>query len=233
MSLIPLDSPLRQLPHGLSHDQLLIFDGLRHAAEIADLAHSRLKGVLQQLAHGANDPHLTSAAYLDAWAIVDSVHRFHALWMLVPTDGSAEADEFRAHFAARTESLRLARNVADHLAARISYVRARKGASLGTLTWIASTAPGAALMCALIPGSTRTTQHDMPNPGGQQVERPVGYIHLAAGDHITNLSSVMVDLRKCVERLTVSLEVAAQGVKEHHGSDLIIRMAIKFDEPAT
>jgi hypothetical protein len=233
-ALIPLDSPLRHLPVGLSHNQLVTFDGLRHAAEIAGLAHERLKGVLAQLAHGADEAQLTTAAYLDAWAIVDSVHRFHALLLLVPTDGSATAEEYRARFSAKTESLRLARNVADHLATRIAYVLAHKGASLGTLTWIVSTAPGSALMCSLVPGSTRSTRHNMPNPGGQHVEAPVGFIHLAAGEHITNLSSVMVGMSDCVARLTTSVEsvVNANGVTERHGSDLIIRMAITFDAPS-
>jgi hypothetical protein len=43
--LIPEDSPLRWLPHPYSKQQVLVFDGITYAAEMADIAYTRLKQV--------------------------------------------------------------------------------------------------------------------------------------------------------------------------------------------
>lgn len=79
--LIPEDSPLRNPPKELSRKQILILDGIRFAAEIADVAYQRLAKNLLSIAPSSLNlaESQIAMAMADAWTIVDSVHRFHDL----------------------------------------------------------------------------------------------------------------------------------------------------------
>jgi len=84
---IPDDSPVRRPPEGLSRRQLLILDGLRFAAEMATLAYERLTAELAAIARMQGPPstRAIASAMLDAWSIVDAVHRFNDLcWRIFP-----------------------------------------------------------------------------------------------------------------------------------------------------
>lgn len=76
--LVPEDSPLRRPPPELSRRQVLFLDGIRYAAEMADVAYQRLFDGLKQLADSRPVPSTRDIArvMLDAWSIVDAVHRF-------------------------------------------------------------------------------------------------------------------------------------------------------------
>lgn len=88
MAIISDDSILRQLPPELDRRQVLFLDGVRHTGEIADLAYERLKSTLtqiaiQELSLDELRPFFTSAC-LDAWALINVIDRFRALWSLMP-----------------------------------------------------------------------------------------------------------------------------------------------------
>src|SRR5918999_1673035 len=76
--LVPEDSPLRRPPTELSRRQILFLDGLRYAAEMADVAYQRLFEGLMHVADTSDEPSTRDIArlMLDAWSIVDAVHRF-------------------------------------------------------------------------------------------------------------------------------------------------------------
>ena len=85
--LIPDDSPIRRLPDDFSREQALIFDGIRYAAEMADLAYWRLFDLLEEMSFLPSDQLTTrqiAAAMLDVWSIVDSVNRLRDLLKEVP-----------------------------------------------------------------------------------------------------------------------------------------------------
>src|SRR5215813_5594421 len=81
-TLIPDDSPLRHLRNYFSREQALFFDGIRYAAEMADIAYWRLFDLLQEMS-SLHDTELTTrqiaTAMLDVWSVVDSVHRLRDL----------------------------------------------------------------------------------------------------------------------------------------------------------
>lgn len=75
--MIGKDSPLRLLPRDLDARQSLIFDGIRYAAEMADLAYGRLRLELVQLstcAESGGQPSSFTPVFCDAWTIVDSAN---------------------------------------------------------------------------------------------------------------------------------------------------------------
>jgi molybdopterin converting factor small subunit len=80
--LIPDDSPLRRLRDDFSREQALIFDGIRYAAEMVDIAYWRLFDLLQEMS-SLPESELTTrqigTAMLDVWSIVDCVNRLRDL----------------------------------------------------------------------------------------------------------------------------------------------------------
>jgi hypothetical protein len=53
--VIPEDSPLRRPPLALSRRQVLVLDGIRYAADMADIAYERLDSHLQNIAGSLQD----------------------------------------------------------------------------------------------------------------------------------------------------------------------------------
>ncbi len=83
--MIPTDSPLRLLPQSTDPRQRLILDAIRIAAQCVDISYRRL---VENLENGRRDPesaHVDGiAAMLDAWSVVDSVHRLRELAQALP-----------------------------------------------------------------------------------------------------------------------------------------------------
>jgi hypothetical protein len=105
---IPEDSPLRKPPETFSRPQVLILDGIRYAAEMADIAYVRLFNQLQAISSSTAEPSVRdiATAMLDAWSIIDSAHRFrdmvgqlpglpNSLWKRLLRDRTEDAAELR------------------------------------------------------------------------------------------------------------------------------------------
>lgn len=233
--MISDSSILYRLPPQLDRKQALFLDGIRHAAEIADIAHSRLQAALTKIAlqDGAMSSRIYAAAFLDAWSLVDTVDRFRLLWKLMPSaDFSAPQDKQHA-FEVAADHLRKLRNVADHLAQRADYVVARNGTALGSLSWFTITDVEAyqGLLCVLVPGTAQVGSHAASAPAGKAVTFPSGHIQLSAGEHRANLSEAFACMAERVRALERGL---AKALKVHGlegqaaGADLVIRSSITF-----
>jgi hypothetical protein len=93
------------------------FDGIRHCAEICDFSYCRLKDVLTNIANDAEYPRqLTTAAFVDAWSIVDAMHRFMSLWKLQPNATLTPPLSPALSIDQEFSDVVKVRNVADHLA---------------------------------------------------------------------------------------------------------------------
>src|SRR5262245_14433078 len=115
--IVPEDSPLRRPPLSLSRRQVLVLDGIRYASEMADLAYERIYAALQNIARSGSGPgpipsRTIATVMLDAWSIIDAVHRFVKLvpctriglakrtadgepWMRLLKDRTSDAIELR------------------------------------------------------------------------------------------------------------------------------------------
>jgi len=76
--VVPEDSALRKPPKELSGRQVLILDGIRYAVEMADVAYGWLYERLARMARSSSEPTTRdiAAVMLDAWSVIDAVHRF-------------------------------------------------------------------------------------------------------------------------------------------------------------
>ena len=236
--IIASDSPLRLLPPGVDPIQTLFIDGIRHAAEVADLAYIRLASELTQLALSRRAGDTVAgdftAVYMHAWSVVDAVDRLRGLFHLLPGAQPKQRTDGKPSFRDQTEGIRSLRNVSDHLAQRVEYVVASGGTALGTLTWLTVIKPEplTVLSCAIVPG-TLTNRHTwLLNPADRQsIRGPSDRISLTAGEYSVDLTDIMVEVR----RLIASFEAAVgRWIKENGhegkqaGGDLLLLAEMAF-----
>ena len=238
--MIPKDSVLRRLPAGMDRRQVLFLDGIRHAGEIAALAHQRLRVTLTKIASdqpaGEQADALYTSAFLDAWALVDVIDRFRTLWDQLPGRPSVGPGKGGLGFNEISRPVRSLRNVADHLAQRADYVVSRRGSALGVLSWCTVLHSDAkeAFLCTILPGSLKPTSINIPNPGGEEIEVPSGFIHLSAGEYTANLSAVLPEMECRIRGIESSLAEVIRGTGEEEsrsGADLLVKMVLSFGEP--
>ncbi|MGH8554039.1 MAG: hypothetical protein ACREUD_00410 [Gammaproteobacteria bacterium] len=234
------NSILRRLPPGVNPKQLVFVDGIRHAAEIAALAYSRLESTLTWIVSNTHDSPPQSQAYttafLDAWAVVDAVDRFRLLWKMFPGITFAEPQDPSARsFDEIAQPVRNLRNVADHLAQHAEYVAASGNPVLGLLSWITfpSEESDDGFSCVLAPGTRSAIKLALVNPAGGgyfSVPRRTGMIHLAAGEHRANLSEVLPEMRSRVEELEHGLaeQIRLLGLEgKQAGGDHFLALTFK------
>lgn len=234
------NSILRRLPPGINSKQLVFLDGIRHAAEITELAFTRLESTLTWIVSNThNSPPQSqayTAAFLDAWAVVDAIDRFRLLWKMFPGISFSEPQEPEARsFDEIAQSVRNLRNVADHLAQRAEYVAASGNPVLGLLSWITfpSEESDDGFSCVLAPGTRAATKWTLVNPADGEhfsVPRRTGMIHLAAGEHRANLSAILPEMRFRVEQLEHGLaeQIRLLGIEgKQAGGDFFLALAFK------
>lgn len=134
--LVPENSPLRRPPSELSRRQVLFLDGIRYAAEMADVAYQRLSEELMRLAESPDEPSTRDIArlMLDAWSIVDAVHRFFDIVGAMP--GLAQGSWLRV-LRDRCGDLLALRDDIQHQNERAVIVPGRPNQLWGYLSWAA------------------------------------------------------------------------------------------------
>jgi hypothetical protein len=236
--MIKPNSVLRCLPSELDRKQALFLDGIRHSAEIANLAYERLKHVLTQIASedtaDSERKLLYTAAFLDAWAVVDSIDRFRSLYRLFPNAQMKEGNKSNTLEKDILQKIRDVRNVTDHLAERIDYVLSKKSAALGILSWctMVSVERGMCLACSIIPGTLGRLSGPIVNSAGRQIELPSGLISITAGEHTADISAAMSIMSSRVKDIERQIEkfVDEHNLKESRaGADLFIQLSMSFN----
>lgn len=240
------NSILRRLPPGLDKKQLVFLEGVRHSAEITWLAYLRLERMLTHFldspSGGSPDTEEYVEAFMDAWAVVDSIDRFRQLWTMLPGMQFTEPTAGKPSFAEFTHDIRQLRNVTDHLAQRAEYIAASGSPVLGLLTWVTLSSSGEnqAFTCLLAPGSLKKSNWTAVNPAGKELTSyatgRTGLIHLAAGEHRANLTAVIPEMTERVSQLERSLEVAfaSHGLSgKQAGTDVFIALQMSFNQSPT
>jgi hypothetical protein len=128
------DSPIRLPPDGLSRRQLLVLDGLRFAVEMAVLAYERLAEDLTTIAgmRGSPNTRAIASAMMDAWSIIDAVHRFND--MLADLPGLPNAI-WRRQFEGRVEEALELRDCVQHQLGELEHLETSRGPIWGFLSW--------------------------------------------------------------------------------------------------
>ena len=229
--LIADDSPLRRLPPELNRKQALFFDGIRYSIEMADLAHTRLLQILHDLA--VNRDNLQRGqlpfvpAFLDAWSMVDSIHRLRGLVSQAP--GIKQKSTGAQVFRTQTKVIEDLRNSVQHLNTQIHTIADQGLPVWGVLSWffLPDSESRWGLSCALVSGTVSPAHHSLVNPLGKNIAVPIDLITLTAHGHSVCLSEVM----RHVKLLTRGIEKALKekfANSSQAGSDVLVFVEMAF-----
>ena len=135
-SIASKNSPLKNPPLELSRKQILLLDGLRYSAEMSNIAYDRLFEKLQTIAIAQSSPSTREIAetMLDAWSVVDAVHRFVDLAGSTP--GLSRDSWFRLLQQRTSDALKV-RDDVQHQgnAKRLKGLIEQRGQIWGYLSW--------------------------------------------------------------------------------------------------
>ncbi|GAI91560.1 unnamed protein product, partial [marine sediment metagenome] len=217
--------------------QMLFLDGLRYSVEMAHLAHTRLRETLYGLTvhRETLEPETLSfsAAFLDAWSIVDSINRLRCLLHQAP--GIKQRSPGLRIFRQKTEVVEDLRNTIQHLDQNVPTLLAEKLPVLGVLSWFVTTDPGhlSGFSCALTAGTLRPLkQLPLVNPCGRLIAPPIDLIELTAGGHSACLSDIMKHVQDLTRQAEQQLEKQFDRLPQA-GADLFVCVEMAFGGPTS
>jgi len=204
--IIDDNSPFRRVPTQTSRKHMLFYDGIRYSVEMADLAHSRLRETLYEIAQSPHAPdpasHDFASAVLDAWSIVDLVHRLRGL--IEQTPGIKQKSPPLLSFMKKTANIERLRNAVQHLNQQIHKIADLNIPVWGALSWVTLLDPElrSVWTCTLVAGTFFERSEPLISPLGKEFYPPVDLITLEASNCSVSLSDAM----RSVEQVVRSLE---------------------------
>ncbi|WP_150113181.1 hypothetical protein [Methylobacter tundripaludum] len=239
--LLGRHSVLRRIPVNVDPKQAIFLDGIRHAVEIMDVAYSRLRDSLTNLAltPPASDelPDIFSHILLDAWAFIDAVDRFCILYMQMPGIKIGSKRDGIPTLQEATQEFQNLRNVADHLAQRADLVVSQNGTAFGELSWLTGVQLQPEVIawhCTLRPGTLRSDPAAQTNPIVSTLDWPTDSIRLSAGGYEGNLSQVRTHIAIRIRHLEAQLQSVFQQPTQAQVpvlNDMFVRRPVKRHDP--
>lgn len=253
--IIEADSPLRNLPLVLNPRQVLLLDGIRYSAEMADIAYSRLFDTLTYVSknHNSNEfdfrvfPH----SFLDAWSVIDSVNRLRTLLVNltgykkilkeesknrttdgikneVVANGNDEIITLKIFFE-ETKKVQLLRNMVQHLEGRLDHVLSLQKTIWGSLDWVYVDERDEELchVFKLVAGSITKIKEDYINPTGDIFHSRLDRITLCAHDLDICLTSLLKMVEKSIRNIEEQIQPQFEIHKKGRG-DMLSSIDIRF-----
>lgn len=223
------NSSLRRVPSVLDPKQAVFIDGIRHSIDIIDLAYSRMRNTLSEIAlvpPSSDDlPKITPYVFLDAWAMVDAIHKFEKLYSSFPGMTRKQPEAGEKTFSELCESIIKIRNIADHPTANAERIASGDHAVFGTLNWMTgfNVNPIEVYYCTLRPGTLKAQPSVKWPKILTTLDWPTDYICLSAGGINANLSTILPHIEKRVKHFEIQLD--QEFSKDQYKQGLIINDA--------
>jgi hypothetical protein len=221
------------IPTELDQQQDSFFDGIRYSVEMADLASIRLSESLWRICTVNQESPLAHvdvvSSFLDAWSMVDSIHRLSELLEQMPGLRKRRQSPLYRRFMQEAAIVEKLRNVVQHLRGEI-HEMARNGCPIwGSIQWLAvlDSQSEFCRCCAMTAGRIISGSQNIINPCDKVIQGCVDFITLQCKSLRLDLSETM----RLVERIVVCLEksLARQfnGLPST-GSEIIVRLDIQL-----
>ncbi|MGH7950155.1 MAG: hypothetical protein ACREQF_13085 [Candidatus Binataceae bacterium] len=228
--ILSADSPLKHLPTRLNPRQAMFLDATRFTIEMADFAMERLLAILSAITSPtpANlGPHSFAVPpFLDAWSIVDSIHRLRGLFERMP--GLAKKNrspEFR-RFLTVANDVKILRDAVQHMKKEIGAIAdvPRVGPIWGVLTWVTFQPDGCCISSTLVSGSTNLIGSiTCLNPAGKLPRRlPIDYVTLAQGGAQVDITAAIDSVATLARIFEESIRETIMSFPDRGGSDIIM-----------
>lgn len=228
--LIAPDSPLRQVPVGLDRRQQVVLDGLRISADAIDLCFRRLATSLKELPKAASGTvefiELASSANLDAWTIVDHIHRFSELLHQMP-QVKQSLPQFQLLYRASADAEQM-RHYIQHVRNEVDSLAVAGLSVWGSLTWALKEDydSGRKIKRSLSMGTFYTGNITVIGKFPEVVDRDVDCVEVHAGGRSLELTGLF----RHVERVIRSFEEGVESQAGHlsrHGSDFLATLTMQ------
>lgn len=217
------DSPLRKRDRAIERKQTVFLDAIQYSVDMADLAHSRLQAVLAAGAPSQEGPSVS--VVLDAWSMVDSLHRLRELVDQMP---GIKANSPTLQLLLRnTDDVEHLRNGVQHLRGSIDELVTENVPLWGVLNWVIPEPDGRSVQTAMFVSGTLSNYATLPliNPVGKQIRFPADHISLSAYGRSVNLSETM---RRYVEPLVRRLEDQVENGSPQRPEDENPRIVLRL-----
>lgn len=227
--IVPKDSVLRTLPRSMELKQVLVFDGIRVAAEISDRAYTRLVAKLTKVGVQEALPQELDGSELieDAWAVVDAVQRIRKLFMVMR--GLKQKAPGLQQFYRGTADIEDLRHGTQHLDERIDQLEDQKLPVWGSLTWGYRPDLSKPIIRSLllVPGPIKDGRHHTLNPAGKPFRGHLDCVTIDAFGVRADLSGAMRHLKAAVGQLQEQLKVHADP-QNHYGCDMVASVTFEM-----
>lgn len=211
--IIGKESPLKKLPSILNNRQALFFDGIRYSVEMADFAYTRLTKTLWDLSNKSEQEFSMVPTFLDAWSIVDSVHRLRELLYQLP--GLKKKKSYGVKiFRQKTAAVEDLRHIVQHLRKEIDSMASNNWPVWGSLSWFALLDPEEkwGRSCSMVPGRIDKGRHNVVNPVGKSLKANIDLVTLTCKEHELSLSETIRNVNSVIKGLEKSLERTFEGL---------------------
>jgi len=235
--IIGPDSILRKIPVALDRKQAYFFEGIRISAEMIDLAHVRLQQTLLEItkamkASASPRQELYTSAMLDAWSIIDSVHRLQDLAHYFPAIKHREHNPGFHNLLSHSDVNKL-RNTVQHLPGSIREMEVAPQWSVwGVLNWCVPYPDDVVHSCSYMCGHQRPgTKPPMINPAGRRISLPVGLITIVQDQVSVCISDLIEDVIRFANTMAQILQDGINGdgrLKERYAADVLVVTQMKF-----
>jgi hypothetical protein len=211
--IIAPDSPLIRLPETVPPIQASFFDAVRLSAQFVDIAYRRVEGAVTQLVNPEHDRALAimPVAFMDAWAIVDTVHRLRDLLRGLPRYRNQALS--KRLFLQRTEAVEQLRNTFQHLVGDLPALTQADAPVLGSLTWLrpVDIERRTLSVWSFMPGRLRSLDSTSVVQIPADVPTEISQIELWLGDKSVNISKLRASVADVVSPIEQALRLSAQG----------------------
>ena len=203
--MIQPDSRLWKLPQGLDPYQASFLDAVRLSVQFIDVAYDRIESALNRLTLATDRSlGLGPIALMDAWALVDAVHRLRVLVSGMPR--YKKRTPSKGLFLRRTVDVVALRNSFQHLVNDLPALTQSDLPVLGALTWVRpiSTIDRTLSIETFIPGQFRGVHPSSQVAVPSSVPDRLSQIQLWLDERSVDITK----LRHAVSELVLALEHA-------------------------
>ncbi len=230
------DSPFRQIPVELNQSQATFLDGIRYSVDMAELAYERLRVSLYGFAiesHSSSESSPESkqlaAIFLDAWSIIDSVHRLRGILDQMPGLSKGKSPKYQL-FRRKTQEVEEFRHTVQHLNHELREMAKNGWPVWGVLDWVTAidSKGGVFRSSMIVSGRCLSGEHPICNPLGKDIELPVDHVTLHLKDLALSLSDTMRSVRAVVLPIEKTLRKQFKGLSAS-GADIFVHMDVEID----
>jgi hypothetical protein len=226
-----------RLPLDMPRKQVLFFDGIRFAIQMADLSYGRLIDALARISRlpdggSSQGPWDVPGCMLDAWSMVDSCQRLRQLVAGLP--GMKQNSPGVQLFLRGTSRVEDLRNLVQHLRNEIDSLVSLGVPVWGDLRWfiVLDREPFRGRACGLMAGALFEGQHPVVNPAGLAFRGAIDHVTLRAGELEVSLSETILAIGRLATGLEAGMRPRFEG-QPHHPADAVTYAEVVAGETAT